>query len=292
MNLRQVRHFIAVAEERNIGRAAKRLRLSQPPLTRQMQQLEAEIGTSLFLRTRRGVQLTAAGEVLLDEARNLLAVTAAARERTLLAAQGRLGRLDVGLFGANVLAVSEMLGRFRQTHPKVDVVVHAMNKDEQVEALRKQRLAVGFNLLGVSLDDIGSEPVKTERLVIALPQRDPLARRPRLGLAELATRPLVIFASGPRPNLVDVVFGLCRDEGFQPTVTHEVVDSIAAVGLVAAGFGFALVPQWAACLKLPGVVYRRLGTDPRVGLHCIYRRGDQSPILAAFLKTMRSGRAQ
>lgn len=288
MNLRQIRYFIAIAEERNIGRAAKRLRISQPPLTRQMQQLEADIGATLLLRTRRGVQLTTAGEVLLEEARNVLAMAAAARERTLLAAQGQLGRLDIGVFGANVLAASDLLARFRQAHPEVEIVVHAMNKDEQVQALRKQQLDVGFNLLGFRLDDIASEPVKSERLMLALARSDPLARRPRLTLANLAARPLVIFASGPRPNLVDLVFGLCRDQGFQPAVTHEVVDSIAAIGLVAAGFGFALVPESAACLRLDGIVYRSLASDARVPLHCIYRRADPSPILAGFLKAIRS----
>lgn len=294
MNLRQLQYFIAVAEEQNLRRAARRLNISQPPLTRQMQQLESAIGTALFLRTRRGIRLTAAGSVLLAEARNLLSMGKVAKDRTLLAGQGRLGRLDIGVFGSSVLAIPDLLSTFRKRYPLVDVVMHALNKEEQIDALRNQRISVGFNLLGTKLDDIVSEVVRSEPLVLAVPIADALASRRRLALSDIANRPMVVFASGPRPNLVDVVYGLCRDEGFHPVTVHEVVDSIAALSLVAAGFGFCLVPQSATQLKLKGVVYRALDErlNAKVEMHCLHRRGEQSALLSAFLSTIHDHRTQ
>lgn len=292
MNLRQLRYFLAVAEEANIGRAAKRLHISQPPLTRQMHQLEADLGYPLFARTRRGIQLTNAGQVLREEAQNILTLAEQAKKKTQLAGQGRSGRIDIGVFGSNILGVSNLLLEFHRSHPNVDVVVHTMDKEAQVEALRDRRIAVGFNLLGSKLADIANETVRTEPLMVALGRGDALARRTRVALAELASRPMVLFASGPRPNLVDVIFALCLGEGFQPRVAQEVVDSVTAVALVAAGFGVCLIPQAASHVTLPNVVYRQLdaATPMTVDLNCIYRRDDQSPILHALLQRVREMR--
>jgi LysR family transcriptional regulator, benzoate and cis,cis-muconate-responsive activator of ben and cat genes len=292
MDMRRLRYFVAVAEEANIGRAAQRLNISQPPLTRQIQQLEVEIGTPLFQRTRKGVRMTNAGQVLFEEARNLLVLATRARERTRLAGLGQSGRLDVGVFGSNILAIPQLLQTFRQQFPDVEVVVHAMNKEKQLEALYDRRVTVGFNLLGLNLAGIGNEKVRAEPLVVAVGANDALSKRASIALADIADRPMVIFASGPRPNLMDMIFALCLDEGFQPTISQEVVDSVTAVALVAAGFGVSLVPATVSQLNLPGVVFRRLNRSPpvTVDLNCIYRRDDTSLILHAFLETIRAMR--
>jgi DNA-binding transcriptional LysR family regulator len=285
MNLRQMKYFVTIAEELNIGRAAKRLHLSQPPLTRQLQHMEEEIGVPLFTRTRLGVELTGAGQVLLEEARQILALTDRARERAALAGHGRLGRLDIGVFGSNVLALPPLLSRFRSKHPLVDIVVHTMSKVGQVDALREKKIAAGFNLLGSKLVDIASDVVHVEPLMLAIPEGEAIARRTTVSLASLAGLPLVVYASGPRPNLMDVVFGLCREEGFQPRLAQEVVDSVTAIALVAAGFGVCLVPRSATHLKLPGVVYRAIARKPAatVELHCIYRHDETSPLARSFV---------
>jgi DNA-binding transcriptional LysR family regulator len=292
MDLRRLRYFVVVAEEANIGRAAARLNISQPPLTRQIQQLEDDVGTSLFQRTRKGVRLTNAGEVLFEEARNLLVLASRARERTRRAGLGQSGRLDVGVFGSNILAIPQLLATFRRNFPDVDVVVHALNKEKQLEALYDRRVTVGFNLLGLKLAGIGNEKVQAEPLMIAIGANDPLSKRASIALADIADRPMVIFASGPRPNLMDMIFALCLEEGFQPTISQEVVDSVTAVSLVAAGFGVSLVPATVSQLNLPGVVFRRLNRSPpvTVDLNCIYRRDDTSLILLAFLETIRTMR--
>ncbi|WP_213775246.1 LysR family transcriptional regulator [Bradyrhizobium sp. dw_78] len=289
MDLRRLRYFIAVAEEANIGRAANRLNMAQPPLTRQIQQLETEVGTSLFQRTRKGVRMTNAGQVLFEEARNILALATRAQERTKLAGLGQSGRLDVGLFGSNILAVPQLLQTFRMQFPDIEVVVHAMNKEKQLEALYDRRVTVGFNLLGLKLAGIANEKVRSEPLVVAINEADPLSKRSSVSLKQISERPMVIFASGPRPNLMDMIFALCLEDGFQPAISQEVVDSVTAVSLVAAGFGVSLVPATVSQMSLPGVAFRRLNRSPpvMVDFNCIHRRDDTSPILKAFLHTIR-----
>lgn len=292
MDLRRLRYFMTVAEEANIGRAASRLNISQPPLTRQIQQLEEEMGTLLFQRTRKGVRMTNAGQVLFEEARNILVLAKRAQDRTRLAGLGQSGRLDIGLFGSNILAVPPLLNTFREQFPDVEVVIHAMNKENQLEALYDRRVTVGFNLLGLKLAGIANEKIRSEPLLVAINQKDPLSKRSSISLQQIADRPMVIFASGPRPNLMDMVFALCLDEGFQPRIAQEVVDSMTAVALVAAGFGVSLVPATVSQLNFPGVSFKRLNKSPpvTVDFNCIYRRDDRSPILHAFLETIRSMR--
>jgi DNA-binding transcriptional LysR family regulator len=294
MNIRQLMYFVAIAEERNIGRAARRLNISQPPLTRQMQQLEDEVGAPLLLRTRRGVEVTIAGQVLLDDARALLSLAERAKERSRFAGQGQLGRLDIGVFGSSLLVLPDLLSSFHASHPRVDAAIHLMTKDAQIEALRNRRITVGFNLLGVRLSDIASEVLRSEPFVLAIGANDPLANKPTVSLSDLADRQLVLSSSGPRPNLVDVVSWLCRDAGFQPLVAQEVVDSVAAVALVAAGFGISLVPKSVSQLQMRQVIYRTLegASQPSIDVHCIYRRDDSSPLLRAFLATLREARDQ
>jgi DNA-binding transcriptional LysR family regulator len=292
LNLRRLRYFVAVAEEANIRRAASRLNISQPPLTRQIHQLEAEVGTALFQRTRKGVRMTNAGQVLFEEARSILLLETRALERTKAAGLGQSGRLDIGLFGSSILAVPQLLHTFRTQYPGVEVIAHAMNKEKQLEALYDRRITVGFNLLGLKLAGIANEKIRSEPLMLAINETDPLSKRSSVSLKQISDRPMVIFASGPRPNLMDMIFALCLEEGFQPTISQEVVDSVTAVALVAAGFGVSVVPATVAQLSLPGVVFRRLDKSPpvTVDFNCIYRRDDASPILQALLQTIRSMR--
>lgn len=160
MEFRQLKYFIAVAEELNIGRAATRLHISQPPLTRQMQQLEEELGAQLFVRTPRGVELTQAGELLLRDALTIRSLVQLAAERANQAGRGKLGKMDIGIFGTGILdLIPKILHAFRANHPDVQIVLHTMTKKEQIEALRQRRIAVGFNRMLAPLPDIASELV-------------------------------------------------------------------------------------------------------------------------------------
>lgn len=293
MEFRQLKYFIAVAEELNIGRAATRLHISQPPLTRQIQQLEEEFGTQLFLRTPRGVELTEAGEMLLRDARNIRDLMTQAVERVREAGQGKRGKMDIGIFGSGILdVIPKVLHAFRARHPDVQIALHQMGKKEQIEALRQHRIIAGFNRMLAPLPDLASEPVMIESIMVALNEKHPLAAKAAILLRELAGQPLILFPSGARPSFIDKVWSLCAGAGFEPDVAQEVGDAPTSVALVAAGFGLSLVPEAASSLSVPGVVYRRLANAPDavVDLSCIYRRDETSPLLLAFLETIREFR--
>ena len=295
MEFRQLKYFIAVAEELNIGRAATRLHISQPPLTRQIQQLEEEFGAQLFLRTARGVELTQAGETFLRDARNIRDLMEQAGERAREAGQGKQGRMDIGIFGSGILdVIPKVLHAFRASHPNVRIALHTMSKKEQIEALRQHRISVGFNRMLAPLPDISSELVMIESIMVAVSERHPLAAKPAILLKELANQPLILFPSGARPSFIDKIWALCAAEGFEPQVAQEVGDAPTSVALVAAGFGLSLVPEAATSLSVPGVVYRRLANAPDavIDLSCIYRTDDASPILQAFLQTIRDFRSR
>lgn len=294
MDFRQLKYFIAVAEEGHIGRAARKLHISQPPLTRQIKQIEEELGVTLFLRTPKGMELTPVGNIFLEEANNIKLLFEKATERTLQAAQGKLGRLDVAIFGSGILdAIPKILLSFKENYPDVRVVLHQMSKGEQIEALQQRRINVGFNRLLVPLPDIRSEVVLRERLLLAINEKHPLAREKSIPFRALADHPLILFPSSGRPNFIDKVIAICNEMGFFPKISQEVGDAVSGVALVAGGFGICLVPQSLTVLTLPGVVFRPirdLQKNWSVDLSCIYRADDQSPILTAFLTTVRAFR--
>lgn len=295
MELRHLRNFIAVAEEMSICRAAERLHLSQPPLTRQIKQLEDDVGARLLERTSRGVELTDAGRLLLTEARNIVALAEQAVERTGQAALGRLGRIDVGIFGSGIFgAIPKILLTYRQNYPEVNIVLHSMTKGEQIAALRERRLTVGFNRLLEETPGITSEVILTEKLHLAINRSHPLSREKQIPWRKLDRQPLVLFPSGTRPSFIDLVVEHCREDGFEPWIVQEVGDAVNGVALVATGFGICIVPESAINLRLPGVVYRPLvrKPPPRVDLSCIYRSQDDSPILRSFLEIARKFRPE
>lgn len=289
MDLRDMRHFLAVAEEGHIGRAAARLHLSQPPLTRHIQALEEKIGAPLFVRTPKGVTLTEAGRTLLEEVPNLLALAQRAAERTRLAGQGLIGRLDVGLFGSGVLdVIPRMLARFREARPEVGIVLHNLTKDAQLQALRERRISIGFNRLVPAEADIMVETVLREALVVAIPAAHPLAARPSVFLRELDGVPLITYPNVPMRGLAQEVADAFRAEGVSMKVEQDVEDVLTAVALVSAGFGVAVTTQSATNLRLPGVEFRPLHSTrlKELELNCLYRRGDGSPVLRAFLEVV------
>jgi LysR family transcriptional regulator, benzoate and cis,cis-muconate-responsive activator of ben and cat genes len=286
MDLRDMRYFLAVAEERNFGRAAERLHMAQPPLSRHIKALEERLGATLFERTPKGVELTAAGQTLLDEVPNLLALAQRAKERTQRAGQGLAGQLDVGLFGSGVLdVIPRMLARFHAARPEVKIRLHNLTKAEQLQALRERRIAVGFNRLVPPEDDLVIETVLREPLMVAMPERHPLSVRPSISLADLDGVPLIVYPNLPMRGLAQEVADAFRRDSLNLHVEQEVEDVLTAIALVASGFGLAITTQSATSLRLPGVAFRPLASRQLrdVELSCLYRRGDSSPVLAAFL---------
>jgi len=290
MELRHLRYFVCVAEEQHIGRAAERLRISQPPLTRQIRKLEQELDTVLFTRTPRGVELTDAGRTLLEDARRVLELADRAGERARRAGQGTAGRIDIALFGTGIFgAIPRLLRAFRHDHPDVEIALHNMTKEEQIDALVERRISLAFNRLVPATPGLASETLLTEPLYVAVPADHTLAARTAVRLDEVEDEPMVLFPTGIRPNFMDKVRSMCVQVGFTPNVVAEVADVVHGIALVATGGGLCLVPQSATNLHVPGVTYRPLlGTpDNHIELCCIYREDDPSPVLARLLESMR-----
>ncbi|MCB1756576.1 MAG: LysR family transcriptional regulator [Gammaproteobacteria bacterium] len=288
MELRHLRYFIAVAEEQHIGRAALRLNISQPPLTRQIQQLEEDLGVQLFNRTPRGMEITEAGELFLDEAKNLLAVLERATHRVRRAGEGKLGKLDIGIFGSAILdTIPKLLLRFTDRYPDVQVALHNMGKSEQIMALQQRRIDIAFNRLLPVIDGITAVTVQQEKLLLAVNSKNPLAREQSVPFEVLADYPLILFPANNRPNFVDLVIDLCNDKNISTANLSQIVgELVTAVALVASGFGISIVPMSATTLSLPDVSYIPFDDKQNefsVDLTCIYRATDNSPIVRAFM---------
>lgn len=291
MELRQMREFLALAEERNFRRAAERLHMAQPPLTRQIRALEEELGAPLFVRTPKGVDLTEAGQTLLEEVPNLLKLAERAKERTQLTGKGLIGRLDVGVFGSGVLdVIPRLLARFHDARPEVEIELHHLSKAQQIDALRERRITVGFNRLFPREPDLAIEIVLRERLMVAMPKHHPLAKKRDVAVRDMDNEPLILYPNSPLPGLAQQVATAFHREGARMNVVQSVDDVLTSIALVAGGFGLSVATESTASLQLPGVVYRPLNCRylKDIELACIHRRADPSPILATFLDVVRA----
>jgi DNA-binding transcriptional LysR family regulator len=290
IEFRHLRYFMAVVEQGSFRRAALKLHVSQPPLTRQVQQLEEILGFPLLTRSSSGVELTAAGKVYYEEARNLLMLTEQAAERARLAGKGQIGRLDVGVNGSAVLgAIPRIIREFRHLYPDVDVVLHTLDRAGQIKALREHRLTVGFNRFFTKEPDLTWEVIQTEQMHVVLHHQHPLAGRKNLRLSDLGNQPLILYPRTPRPGFIDQMMRLFDRQGISPDRVQEVDDVTTAVALVASGLGLSLVTDSGCNLQLPGIVHLplRKADNATVDLCMIHRNEEESPLLAAFLKVVR-----
>lgn len=294
MELRHLRYFVAVADELHFGRAAEKLFIAQPALSQQIQQLERELGVQLLTRSSRRVALTAAGVVFLADARAILARIAAAAESVRRADRGELGRLGVGFVASATYAVlPDVLRRFREGFPEVELMLYELTAAEQAEALREGTINIGFARPFLEDPALIVEPVARESFVVALPEGHALAAQSNVALSDLAPEPFILFPASPKPSYADTVYALCEGAGFAPQVAQEVREMQTAVSLIAAGIGISLVPASVQNLRRQGVVYRPL-TDPTplTELVLAYRRDDSSPVLQVFLETVRNNQSE
>ncbi len=264
--------------------------MAQPPLTRQIHGLEEELGTTLFVRTPRGVELTGAGEVMLQEVPNILAMVKAAREKTQYAGKGYLGRLDVGIFGSGILRViPHLLAQFHRERPLVRIALYNMTKSQQIQALRERRITIGFNRLVPNEPDIAVEVVDRELLYVGLYEGHPLCAKDRITIGDLEDQPMILYPSSPLRGLALEVISAFRNDGVRLVIGQEVEDVLTCIALVSGRFGLTITTASATSLCLPGVVYRPLDSQwlRDVELSVLYRQNDQSPILQAFLDVMR-----
>lgn len=291
MELRHLLYFVTVAEELHFGRAAERLFISQPPLSQQIQQLEREMGVTLFLRTSRSVQLTPAGEVFLRDSRLILAAVDSAVLGAKRAARGEEGWLGIG-FAASATydLLPAILHDFRESYPAIELFLVELNAAEQATALHDRSIHVGFARPLIEDDELVISSVLKEPFVAALPESHPLAAKSEISLAELAIEEFVSFPEKPLPSYAQSVRQACETgAGFTPRVVQEVREMQTAISLVVAGLGIALLPASVANLHRAGLVLLPLQEPaPRTELAVVSRRGDPSPVLVNFLSIVQA----
>jgi DNA-binding transcriptional LysR family regulator len=287
-DLNQLRCFVTVAEELHFGRAAVRLHMTQPPLSRQIQLIEYNIGTPLFTRTNRMVRLTAAGRSLLREAYTILRLAEKAHQSALRAGRGEAGRVVIGFTAAaGYEFLPEMLTRLRNTLPGIDLELREMVSHWQLDALESGQLDVGLlRPPPFERDGLHSVCVGCEALVAALPREHPLARRKTLHLRDFNGQTMVMYSPDEAQYFHELVRHVFARIGATPHYGQVVSQIHSVLALVRSGLGAALVPETASRLWYEDIVYRRLGGfDPvkPVKLHLAWRHDNDNPALAKAL---------
>jgi DNA-binding transcriptional LysR family regulator len=282
VELRHLRYFLSLAEERHFGRAAARVHVAQPALSQQIKQLERELGVELFRRTTRRVELTDAGRRLEQHARSVLASVERAETDIAMVASGRAGRVSVGFIGT---ATYDVLPRFARTVrselPDVDLQLRGELLSPQLLAGLADR---EYDLVVVRPEPtarpgIDVRPLRSEPLVAVLPAHHRLVRRRRIDLRSLADEAFVMHPSGHRSSIHEQVLRACAHAGFQPTSILEVAETATLVVFVAAGLGVAVVPEPVRSLGLSGVAYVPLTRAPSVDLALALRTDVDSPVV-------------
>jgi DNA-binding transcriptional LysR family regulator len=295
MELRHLRYFVAVAEELSFNRAAQRLRISQPPLSNQIKQLEEELGVQLFERSSRGVRMTEAGEALLDEARRIFVQLEQTTRVVQRVGHGEVGRLTLGFVpSASNEMLPSILRTFRHRYPEVELFLREMRPDRVVQRLHDQQIDAGFLYLPLDDASLNVECVSREPLVLALPESHRLASKPRIALQALTEEPFILPARYSMPGLYGQVTKACHQAGFVPrAVQKDVWLMQTIVGLVAGNICVALVPASLRNLRRRGVVYKQVyGLSPTVELGMVWRRNDLGAVLHSFLRVVRSQRPE
>lgn len=289
MELRQLRYFVAVAQEQNFTRAARRLNIAQPPLSRQIRQLEHETGVLLIERGLRPVRLTEAGKLFYDQAVQALDHVERMVEMTRRLAAAARPRIGIGFVSSTLYGyLPEVIRRYRVERPEVEISLLELTSLEQIPALKEGRIDVGFGRIPHGDPQVDRVLMRNEPLLAALPVTHPLAARADLRLADLAHLPLVVYPKAPRPSYADQVLALYRACGLRPPLVHEVKELQTALGLVAAESGVALVPASVARLRRDNVVYAPLDEPGAISpVIMSTRRNDPSPEIALILKLIK-----
>ncbi len=287
MELRHLRYFVTVAEQLHFGRAAQRLGIAQPPLSKQIKALEDQIGVLLLLRTKRRVELTAAGTVFVHEARKILADADRAVHVAQRAARGEIGQLEVGFVSGAVYGkVPSIFRLVRTRYPEISLVLKDLTTEEQIEAIQAHRLDIGLIRPPVVVSEslvmqvIGQEP-----LVVVLPSTHRLAKRRKIALETLAGEPFLQVPRHVAPGFYDQFLNICAQAGFLPQIVQEARTTQTIVSLVAVGMGVSIVPASLRSLQRTGVVYRPLeGPAPTTELAVLWRPDDENSALHRFLE--------
>jgi DNA-binding transcriptional LysR family regulator len=290
MELRHLRYFRTVATELHFGRAAEKLHIAQPPLSKQIQDLEAELGFELFTRTKRSVALTPAGQAFLIEVNQIFQQLDRAIDIGGKTSRGELGQISIGFVGSatyNILPV--MLQQFRDRYPHVQIKLHELTTDRQLIWLREGRIDIGLIRPPIVEPDLVSEVIFQESVVVALSTTHHLAIAESIDLAALATESFILFPRELAPGLYDPIIAICQAAGFSPQVVQECIQMQTIVSLVSANMGVSILPESIQEAQRQGVVYKPIrSSNMSVGklatIAIVWRLNDTSPTTNRLLE--------
>ena len=291
---RLLRQFIAVAEELNFNKAAIRLHMAQPPLSQAINRLEDKLGFSLFTRNKRGVKLTPAGDAFLNTAYSTLKELELGIEHALQVSQGIAGKLTVtALSIAYYESLLSTLRQFRESYPKVQLIIKEMPSSSQARAIVSGEADIAFmRKLPISAQNVESRLLLDEEIVIALPADHPKAKEGRIDLRDFAGEDFVFTPQALGIGYHSQLIALCEAAGFYPRVVQEAAQIQTLIGLVACGFGVALVPESiAGSIMRDKVLFRRINPvtaspNPAIGLYMSWNTDNQSPLMDSFISML------
>ncbi len=288
MNLKQLRHFVAVAEELHFGRAAQKLHISQPPLSLSIQQLEKNLGFSLLIRNNKTVALTNAGAVFYKEAVTLLRHAQDMKDVSARVAQGFLGRLRIGFVGSMLFrGLAQNIRQFKQQQSGIELVLYEMNTATQITAIEREQIDIGFIHTSLISNHFASRAYMTEPFICCLPSDHPLSQLAGIDVADLAQDAFLLFPRVLSPHYHDRIMAICINAGFSPYLCHEVRNWLTIVELVGQGMGVALVPASMQKADTHKVVYRPINQSTILSeTHCIWDPHNDAPLLQRFLSTL------
>ncbi|SEP60523.1 DNA-binding transcriptional regulator, LysR family [Pseudomonas sp. NFACC02] len=284
MELHQLRCFVAVAEELHFGRAATRMHMTQPPLSRQVQLLERGLGIRLLERNNRTVKLTAAGHGFLRDARHLLAFSDQAADGARRLARGEAGNLTLGFTAVSAYQmIPALLAHAAEELPELQFTLKEMVSGAQLEALAAHRIDVGFVRQVNDRDALDAQLISREPLLVALPQQHPLAQKAAIAVRDLDQQPFVMYAPDEGRYFYDCIAGLFAMTGVTPRYVYHLGQTHTVVSMVKAGLGVAIVPASATRLHSENLTFRPLSdAQLHAELYRVSRRDNDNPALPAF----------
>lgn len=287
MEFRHLRYFLALSEELHFGRAARRLAISQPPLSLNIRQLEESVGARLFNRSSKEVSLTAAGRAFVPAARALLQQAAEAQRLARDVELGFEGQLRLGFVSSMLYrGLPALLREFQARFPQLRVLVRELNSQGQVIELAHGQLDAGFVHTTRVPPQISRLLFSTEPFVCCLPRDHRLAKARRLDLRSMEGEPFVMFSRTASPDYYERVLSICTDAGFQPDIRHEARHWLSVVSLVAQGMGVALVPAALQRSAMPGAVFVPIASDAHSQVFCVWRTADDKAGLQALISAI------
>lgn len=291
IDLRQFRYFVAVCDERNFGRAAKRLNISQPPLSRQIRQLEEQLGVQLFIRTGSGVLLTSAGEAFLPEVKRALSQAEKAISVARSAREAEQGTFVIGyttVFDRSVFP--DLAAHFQSQFSGWKLITKGDHSVNLVKDIRRGKVDVAFIGLHTETSELESVVIHEESMVVALPANHPLSLKRSVSFSSLNSENMFWFDRHLNPGFYDYCKKFFDDVGFRPTILPEPTDHHILLGLISEGQGFALIPASLKNIKRKGVVFREIkegAATIKIGISAAYLKSNTSPILNELLSLIK-----